>query len=674
MSLSETKPDYERNLSLLSEEQRNRLPVSNGVSKRVLSYYGATLWDFTPYIHTRNTRASDKKIDFSTMRFTDSSCLTDLQHTGLLAGVKAFIYVRLAHNSPMSGKTLGASSIIALWRNLRPLLRWMMMNGIEYFSDLTSDACMAYANDCRNAVPRAHIPSGGRSGNLRDATLSSRFMVIEELWNFREHLGNTLSEHPWPGKSSCLLAGRKRCGRDRIAKTKQIPDRLMSKLVQGALRYINDGYGDQLLACRDARVEGKSIGYRLIQLGLANFVAVSKEITHLLTACYVVADGLSGMRDCEMTSLETGCYNEHEGWDGATYGWLKGITYKLEEDPKPAEWMVPPVVSKAIEMAERVTAPTRNILDKRICALELKLEKIPYLEPDLRYADEEALHKMKQHRRGLFLCTTDSTGEISTMSGAAINIRLKNLAKHLNLQVHESDLAQVRDKEDIKVGDVWPLAQHQFRRTFALYVARCILGDVRYLREHFKHWSLDMTLGYASGEDDRIDDTLYEEILEERQEQQGEIVYGWLDVKRNQHMAGAGGENIRGNRRQFVRVGTDLKAVARSLSKGYYLRGLGHSWCTEKECKGKGIYSVTDCKECENRVIDESHKTYWCGIRAQQIELLMVDDCGDPMWHQGVEALRYSEKILGDLGEVVEPYPIPPKPSERRNLSCLSRS
>jgi hypothetical protein len=198
-------------------------------------------------------------------------------------------------------------------------------------------------------------------------------------------------------------------------------------------------------------------------------------------------------------------------------------------------------------------------------------------------------------------------------------------------------------------------------------VTRCILGDVRYLRDHFKHWSLDMTLGYAWNEDDLLDPTLIDEILGEHHHIQSDIVLGWVDFNRNQHLTGVGGKNIVSAReRTRVLIATDPRAVARQLSKGYFLRGLGHSWCTEKECRGKGIYSVTECMECENRVIDESHIPMWFGIRQQQIELLNIDDCGDPMWQGAIDSLRFAEQTLRDLGEKVEPYLVPSKPSQRR--------
>jgi hypothetical protein len=75
---------------------------------------------------------------------------------------------------------------------------------------------------------------------------------------------------------------------------------------------------------------------------------------------------------------------------------------------------------------------------------------------------------------------------------------------------------------------------------------------------------------------------------------------------------------------------------------------------------------VIECKDCENRVIDESHKPVWYGIRNQQIELMMRDDCGDPIWHGALESLRYAEQVLTDIGEKIVPYPAQLKPSERR--------
>ncbi len=651
---------YAKNIRSLAEIERNTLVITTGTVGHVLSYYGHNIWYLSPLIHTKGTPRHVKKIDFSSLRFNDRSCLTDQQHSLLLAGVKALLYVRLTVNSPQSGKPLSGSSIITLWmQNLRPLLRWMVDSGHPCFADLLPEACLAY-------VAHSCVAPGLKRNRLSARTLNARFASLEDLWIFKNYLPDALMQHPWPGQTAGFLAGRSLHSCEDVV-TEQIPDRIMVKLVQGALYYVTDGYGELLLACLDTRDTGRAIDSHLIQLGLNHWRAVKEEINKLLTACYVIINTFSGMRVSEVLSLEIGCYYEHEGWDGSTYGWLKGTTYKLEDDPKPGEWMVPPVVAKAVTLAVRATVPVRLKLDKMIAALEAKLQDIRYLNDSLLQKDAELLYEIKKHRCSLFLVEGSYSKDINTISNAGVLDRLTKFAKHLDLKIESADLEQVRDKSNIRGGEIWPLATHQFRRTFARYVARCILGDVRYLRDHFKHWSLDMTLGYAWNEDDLLDPTLIDEILGEHHDIQSDIVLGWVDFNRNQHLTGVGGKNIESAReRTHVLIATDPQAVARQLSKGYFLRGLGHSWCTEKECRGKGIYSVTECKECENRVIDESHRPIWSGIRQQQIELLNIDDCGDPMWQGAVDSLRYAEQTLKDLGEEVEPYPVPPKPSQRR--------
>lgn len=653
------KPNYISNICEVTASQRASLPISISRSGDVISVFDDILWDFTPYI-----RANSKNIiiNFACLAFDDGSHLTDPQHNTLLLSVKTYFYARLVVQN--GHKLLSYQSLIAYWESrVRPLIGWMVNNGFKKLSDLTSDACILYVEHCRKCYAKV---GGGRAKRLAKNTLFVRYALLESFWAFREYLPDSLPQHPWPNQSAISLSGKSTVG-GRETTTEQIPDRLMSALIQGALRYVSDGYGTSLLDCRDAHNEGRCITSYLKGLQIQNYRDhndVLTEIRRLRTACFIIISAFSGMRISEVMSLEVGCYYEHEGWDGQIYGWLKGTTFKLEEDPMPAEWMVPPVVKDAIDLLTRVSAPIRAKLGKKIEALQSKLSSVTYLDEALRRKDEVKVYELEKMARCLFLV---QYGHFSHMTEQGMREALRPFCDFLRLKVEFTDLEQVRDKSKVKVGEIWPLTSHQFRKTFARYVARCILGDVRYLREHFKHWSLDMTLSYAWNEDDILDPTLIDEILDEHQELQSEIVQGWVDFNRNQALAGVGGkavESVRGRSR--VLVATDPGAVARQISKGYFLRGLGHSWCTEKECRGKGIYSVTECKECENRIIDESHIPMWKGVRQQQIDLLHCDDCGDPMWEGALESLRYAEKVLTELGEIAKPYEVPPRPSERR--------
>lgn len=656
------KPDYISRIRNIAAAQRNALVMSIAPNGEVLSYYGDDLWDFSPYV---TISSNAKYINFSSLLFEDGSSLTDSKHSTLLSIAKDYLYVRLTVTD--GGKTLGYKSLVSYWESrIRPFLSWMVSNGYTQLSNLKSQACLEYVKHCERAFPKR---MGGKKKSLAKNTLFVRYVLLDSFWAFRQYMLESLPEHPWPGHSAISLSRKSHVSGDHETKTEQIPDRLMAKLVQGALRYVTGGYGSLLLDCRDAHENGRPIENYLDKLSIQNYrdhKDVQTEIRRLRTACFIIIFAFSGMRISEVLSLKTDCYFEHEGWDGATYGWLRGTTYKLEEDPKPAEWMVPPVVKDAVGLLIRIAAPIRKKLEDKISALEAKIT-IPHLSKSLLKKDKVKVQHLKDLGSSLFLL---QYGRFSIMSEQAMREGLRLFCQDVDLVVEPSDLDQVRDRAKIKAGELWPIAPHQFRKTFARYVARCILGDVRYLREHFKHWSLDMTLSYAWDEEDLVDPTLIDEILDEHQELQSDIVQGWVDFNRNQHLAGVGGEGVKSERgRSRVLVATDLRAVARQLSKGYFLRGLGHSWCTEKECRGKGIYSVTECKECENRIIDESHIPVWKGIRQQQIDLLHCDDCGDPMWEDAVESLRYAEKVLRDLGETVKSYKVPPRPSERRRCA-----
>jgi integrase len=659
------KPDYVKEIYCLTKTQRDQLVISIAHNGRVLSYYSSMIWDFTPYIHIKSKSKRHKFLDFSSLKFSDGSCLTDPQYNLLLDSVKSFLYTRMAVIDTFKGKTVKECTILTFWNaSIRHLLRWMVEVGYRSFTELTTKECLAYVAYCKSSDCRMYDQSARFATVLSPSSLFARFSLLESMWTFREYLPDPLSEHPWPNNRASSLAGLSRPGGIDTS-TEQIPDRLMIKLISGALHYVTSGYGEHLLDCRDARNNGLPIDSYLADLGL-NYRGVLVEITRLLTACYVIINAFSGMRVSEVTSLEIDCYYEHVGWDDSIYGWLKGTTFKLDEEPMPGEWMVPPVVKQAVMLATRATTQLREQLENKIAELTAKLKDVSYVNKPAFNDDSDLLAELIRHRNCIFIVDTHRSS-INTMSDTTVGERLKNFVLHINLMAESSDLDQVRDRTKITEGNIWPLATHQFRKTFARYVARCILGDVRYLKEHFKHWSLDMTLGYAWNEDDLVDPTLIEDILTEHQEMQSDIVRGWIDINRDQHLAGVGGENIQKTReRTRTLIATDPHAVARQLSKGYFLRGLGHSWCTEKECRGKGIYSVTECKSCENRVIDESNIPFWHGVRLQQIELLHIDDCGDPMWLGAVESLCYAEETLKRLGVEVDPYQAPAKPSVRR--------
>lgn len=171
---------------------------------------------------------------------------------------------------------------------------------------------------------------------------------------------------------------------------------------------------------------------------------------------------------------------------------------------------------------------------------------------------------------------------------------------------------------------------------------------MRYLREHFKHSSLDLTVLYSLSE--KQDTELYAEIVEIASEFLRGLMSNWL----------SGGSKISGGHAQHIIQQREAfqgmtKASKRALLKGasseFSIRGTGHSWCLSANmgCGGHGLYDAISCGGCSGSVIDESQKDIWVGLGRQQLELLAVKDIGAGGTEKVRSSMKIIEKVLFDL-------------------------
>jgi len=563
----------------------------------------------------------------------------------------------------------------------------MVGQGVESFGELTSERCLAYA--------------ASQEGSLKRSSRIINLRVLTTYYDLRDHLADPLAEYPWGDSAPIFLAGNAHIGRAkgvRMATTEVIPSRLLRVLAQSALDYV-ESRAERILTARDAlleireaenlkllamhkrrhpngfasvfRNEAEYLSIRLsaatkpikeacARHGFSSQAELKKELIRLRTACYVVCAVFSGMRDSELASLEVGCFSKREGFDGEIFCWLKGLTYKVERDPRPAQWMVPEVVGKAVDVAMRLGAPERIKCTEHIQVIEATLAGAHVLDA-ARTGLLAELDKARKHQHAL-LFTERENGLIVAFGGMSASYALRDFAQAAGAVVEQPDMEGVIDRDKVSVGKVWPLTPHQFRRTFAVFVARNLLGDVRYLREHFKHWSIDMTLFYARY-DKEVDATVFSEVLTERDELQAIILEKW--VKTDAPLSGGGGKRIMGFRnRGDVKIVKDMREFCRKLGEDVYIRGTGHSWCmaSGSGCGGQGLYDAARCITCGEDVVDETHLHVWRGIRQQQIEILQCPDIGGPSWQRCVEHLCGAEKVLSDLGDAITPYQVPRSP------------
>lgn len=650
----------------------------------VVSRYGDESWNLSPYAAVKNYQQIRMEFGF---RYESGRRLTDPAHARLLASVKRFLYTRWRVGGARS-QSVSVSTLLSNWSQLRKVVGWMMEEDIATFSALTPDQCSRFA---------AHLADK----KLLATTVGTVLSLLSSYYELGEHLLDRLPQYPWPlefgGTTKLARAGRQpRLQSWRQAQTAVIPQRLMSKLVSTALDYIENrseallSLRDQLDACETYRFEEARQTHRemhpngfssvcaseekyirlkayhrhpteekrlLASHGYTRRKQASVDLLHLRTACYIVCAAFSGMRDSELASLEVGCFIKRKGYDGETICWLKGTTYKLMSEPTPSEWMVPEVVGKAVEVATRLGAPERAIIDGRIRMMK-RVAKEPSLDEASRSKIAMEIDRGRRNRNALLL-SYKHRGRVSAVGRDSARKGLWNFTEMAGLIVEQEDLDGIPHRSRVRCGELWPIAPHQFRRTFAVYVARHVLGDIRYLREHFKHWSLDMTLYYARY-DSPVDRGLIENIITERDELQSMIVQSWMHPHSN--LSGVGGRRIMAFRsRGDLKTVRDMRDFCRKLGESVFIRGTGHSWCMASGdgCGGQGLYDAVRCTSCGEAVIDTTHIAIWKGIRQQQIDVLKCPDLGMPSRQRSIDHLRKAESVLADLGSDVTPFKVP---------------
>ena len=650
----------------------------------VISRYGDETWNLAPYLPARNS--TQKRIKF-TMQFKSGYRLTDPEYATLLASAKRFLYTRWRVAGGQLGRPVSARTLTSIWSQLRRLLEWMIEEGLTSFSELTPDQCARYASSLGD--------------HLQPGTITQLLGVVTSYYEMRDHLIDRMPDFPWQHQfgapTGLARNGRRPRGESwKHATTEVIPLRIMSALVQKALDYVEVRAGplldlrDQIAKDAEHKLSDVKLVHRkkypsgfssvhaseqeylrvkashrwtsaerryLIEHGYESRRQLQFDLVHLRTACYIICAAFSGMRDSELASLEVGCFVKRKGFDGETFCWLKGITYKLERDPKPAEWMVPEIVGKAVSVATRLGAPERALSAERIKLLE-RTTRNRNLDDESRLAIRIELEQARRHQNALLLVSKQH-GKISALGSNAARTTLHAFARQAGLKVEQQDLDGVLKRERVQQGETWPFSPHQFRRTFAVYVARHVLGDVRYLREHFKHWSLDMTLYYAKHESG-VDRSLVGDIITERDDLQSLLVESWMHP--NSTLSGKGGRRIMAFRsRGEVKTVHDMRDFCRKLGENVFIRGTGHSWCmaSGNGCGGQGLYDAVRCTSCGEAVIDSTHAAVWQGIRQQQIDVLQCPDLGIPSKQRCIDHLRKAETVLADLGIAGTPFPLP---------------
>lgn len=608
---------------LTRDEQDDRVISSVSDDRggvHVVSRFRDQTWDLRPLLDRLDVGSWDHKLDFSSIdALPDGARLTDSQHEPLLRSVKAFLY-SLMYERQLGHRPAKVTTLRGYFYATSTLVRWMLAEGLSSFADLTPKRLEGFAAHVRRPVSGGGEPSPGY--------LFQRLRVVEVLFQQRSVLRDAIREHPWLGESTQSMVGR-----DRTigAKTDPIPLKVATKLFTAAEKCLLEC--EPVLRAARARVKlarrypsggkARDIAFKTAAqfYGFTDMQAVvQREIPHLRTACAIVILGFSGMRSSELLNLRSDCLERTLGKDGEVFFWIKGMTFKLSSEPHPHRWMVPPLVHRAVKILRILTSEFRRAHEENEDGLVASLNS-RHLSEEARRTTVEILERVRALKGCLFfrLSNSASGGCVSVITNGRLNDALQ-------LFVERNEIREDR-------GGLWSISSHQFRRTMARFVAATTFGDLRYLRQHFDHWTLEMTAYYAA--DGQTDDDLIQMIHAERSAYQTELMTLWLDE--DEPLAGGAGARLTAFRSgPDVMTFKDAGSLARVLSDSgsVQIRGTGHGYClsANRGCGGQGLYDSALCVTCSEAVIDRRFAPFWRSVRGQAEKLLVdtQDILGEP--------------------------------------------
>jgi len=604
----------------LAADARDNLIISmRKVNGRwiVVSRYGDTVWKFTP--STTNVRLTSSQLDF------------DAIPESFRAAIKAVMYRYMRRG--LGGRP-AATQLKKTFNYIVPFCEFLLTVGVTRFADVTEFTAATYIQSVRQPrdwrqFGKVRVTVPGMKRYLALGTQSAHFAAVEALYELSQFSADPMQRHPWPGSTAESLSGASRDKRASGSKTPLIPDDIFVALFQKAWTIVENA--DALLDIRDALDVAANTGRpvsvdgmwgrkvkRLAKLDWSqNLREFEHQVADIRTACYIVIASLSGCRNHEIAYLRTGSFYSTEDDDGERFWWMRSKSTKTDEGD--TEWMVPEAVVIALRTMERWAEPYQHELQREIAS------RRAIDESDVEIA-------VAQEHIGALFVGRDKThnNRIRTNSGAHWNLLLKSFVT--------------------KAGLEWNLATHQFRRKFANYAARSQFGDLRYLRQHFKHWTQDMTLGYAMNEAQEM--TLYFDIEAELDDIKQEVVSSWLDD--GKALAGGYGKRLedwRGRSESVVFFKTRAQMV-RAIAESTAIRSNGHAWCTadDNQCIGNDLDRTRCGDDCDNAVIGELHVPIYQGMLDHLVELAKADDIGEGGRQRVERDLRRCRHVLSNLG------------------------
>lgn len=217
--------------------------------------------------------------------------------------------------------------------------------------------------------------------------------------------------------------------------------------------------------------------------------------------------------------------------------------------------------------------------------------------------------------------------------GGVFNLgtHFKKYAEEIGLTLDKDDVKESEllngFKEDIKVGCIWPLASHQFRRTLIVNFVSHRLSSINAVKQQVKHMYATMTEYYAKNSNlaesfnlnvvKEISDIIEEELLDEGVRQYKNFYYS------NDVLAGEKGKEIMESR-SLTKILSDNEIKQLFKTGLYKISKSIYGYCTKGNlCDKKDAVDPTFCgANCNTMVITKESALNWQKLYIKNKQIL----------------------------------------------------
>ncbi|MBU2969986.1 hypothetical protein KO527_11555 [Pseudoalteromonas sp. C2R02] len=592
----------------------NSIVVCKDTYGNVTATFGQNNWYLMPFARSK------EKHSFNFEEFNN--------HPELQRELKLIAYGWLFNKSPQGRRALSFTSVESQLKCMKRTYRFLVKNNLKSLKELA------------NSRYYIKFESYLQSKCLAENTTTYTFVSINAAirlgpWH-KLNLGLTIFE-------SHILS-RKLCGKEK-QQLLVIPERLCNKIYGKAIELVNDAIPHKQLIVeiendlQNNYLEGKRILDEKIKQGhtytlmeemgkvnnhkyalaimdnqpyeakdiiaplanifqtipLTTITEFKRYIGQLISSCYIICGGFSGMRDSELDKLTPNSYYI-DIFEGREYHMLQSHTFKLGE--KRETWVTASASKKAIELMTTLTNKWRQ---------------------EVTYPDEK-------YKNSLWINQTWRSQPPKLIKDWPQ--RLSRFCRQFDIIVSKADYQECvesnprsleRIKATVIVGQPWQMSSHQFRRTLAFYCVKNRLGTLVALKQQFKHLYLAMTEWYSNGgklasfHNLVIDNQIQQAIDEVNAETTTNKIFSqWHS---NERLSGKHGKAIMKMRSDIPHIYSSWDIIYKAVKEERLtLHGSAHSYCKSGyDCDMDGVIIPQFCVDCDSgsSIIDEQQAKWW---------------------------------------------------------------